>query len=846
MSTLHIVHKRIAKHSTGWTASKKLTKAVSIIGLLMVTSCTDTFMKTKAVNQRALTADLAATADSAGNYSATIDPNSNATQRFKAGAGSVYGAAIALPVGALSIPISITIGEGESLTSSTQQIGLSSDNPATAASSSVSFVPSSAVEAANPFTLSIPISITTSLGLAEAASNENLVVLYKWMAVKAGVTSYEIGLIPRKDITMASGTAQFQTTKFGTFQLVRTAVKVEEKIKKPTDEPPILKADAGNPLVGSWGSCENKSFGQNNGNGGGSGLMDEFGPVELACSRKSSTVPIRINLQPGFSHNFTAEYQAKSITVTRTTPGSVNSLTSTISLSSVQGKETIEFIPPTSGGTTIDYNESILLTAPDGCYFDDQGIIGSRKLRTIAYRNPDFDWTGTIAMAHSNTYTDSSLYNYLVSPGHNLNNNDLISFIYSPPGSSTAQNYVYWVCNADSDKFQISTTSTVSTCSPQNISTSPSSQFPVSFIRPEARIYHGTLRDASTLAKIESTETGIIQNGMTIIFTSVQDSNASSNVKPGIPYYVADTYNGGTPYYFKLSPDNTASRVSSNATNDVTVTFYIATKVTNGGTAMFQTKHIVPEIPYSNGIPLIFTKYFPDGLLNTLPELGKLYPTTANASAVDNPFIGTPGTPGTILDARAGFAALRRADCLPKSYPQMKLVCDGTKHDTSGSNNNQNSDAKRSLGIGPGITPKSQSEFVKFSPNTFIHGNASFFGENCTGGLISRTEETGTYSLGAKNSDSTQAITINMMTLKAAIFPPQAVNNANSISKTAGCGASDWVSAQPKDLNTTECKETPEQSSNNVPKVFRIKDGQLNFQEADGTYKPSKELKRAK
>ena len=83
-----------------------------------------------------------------------------------------------------------------------------------------------------------------------------------------------------------------------------------------------------------------------------------------------------------------------------------------------------------------------------------------------------------------------------------------------------------------------------------------------------------------------------------------------------------------------------------------------------------------------------------------------------------------------------------------------------------------------------------------------------------------------------------------MMTLKAAIFPPQAVNNANSMSKTAGCGASDWVSAQPKDLNTTECKETPEQSSNNVPKVFRIKEGKLNFPEDDGTYKPSKELKR--
>ena len=119
-------------------------------------SCSEDFLKKKTLSKTSSMSELAATADSAGNYTASMDPNSGSTQLLRATSGAVAGSAIAMPSGALSIPISVTIGEGSSLTtsSSTQRMGLSSDNPATAAGPLVSFIASSAVEASSPFTLS--------------------------------------------------------------------------------------------------------------------------------------------------------------------------------------------------------------------------------------------------------------------------------------------------------------------------------------------------------------------------------------------------------------------------------------------------------------------------------------------------------------------------------------------------------------------------------------------------------------------------------------------------------------------------------------------------------------------
>jgi alpha-tubulin suppressor-like RCC1 family protein len=212
---------------------------------LILSGCSDNFMKASVKDQSTLANELSTTKDAAGNYSAALDPGAKTTQTMRASSGSVAGSAIAMPSGALSIAVNVTIGEGASLASSsvTQQIGLSG-NPTTAAGPAVSFVPSSSVEATSPFTLSIPIQASSSLALNEATfDTDNLVIIYNWMSVVNGVPTYSVGLLTRKDLTVGAKAVQFQTTKFGTFQLAVTKTKVTQKIEVPTIEPPVLKSE---------------------------------------------------------------------------------------------------------------------------------------------------------------------------------------------------------------------------------------------------------------------------------------------------------------------------------------------------------------------------------------------------------------------------------------------------------------------------------------------------------------------------------------------------------------------------------------------------------------------------
>lgn len=227
---------------------------------LSFTGCNDKFMKQSARSKTSSVAELAATVDSAGNVTAEFDPNSSSIQVLKLSTGSLAGTAIAIPPGSLAIPVSITVGEGETLASSsfTQDLGLT-DNSITAAGPSVSFIPSTNVEASSPFTLSIPMS-TTTLAFALDSSDDNIVVMYRWMKVENGTTSYDIGIIPGSDVTVSSGKVSFQTTKFGVFQIGKAEKKITERVTKPTIEPPALKGDASNPLVGLWGMCRKVDF----------------------------------------------------------------------------------------------------------------------------------------------------------------------------------------------------------------------------------------------------------------------------------------------------------------------------------------------------------------------------------------------------------------------------------------------------------------------------------------------------------------------------------------------------------------------------------------------------------
>ncbi len=225
---------------------------ISLSGVI-TTACSDSFMKSSIRNKTSGLAALSTTIDEAGNITATIDPNATTTQIMRFDSGALAGSAIAIPPGALSIPVEITVGQGPTLSSADflAEIGLT-NNTVTAAGPSVSFIPSSNVEASNPFTLSLPLSITA---LALVGNNDNLVVMYHWSQVVNGEVTFVKGVIPGEEVVISNNKVTFQTTKFGTFQLARAEKPISSRVSAPTSEGTGTVANAKFPLLGDWGMC---------------------------------------------------------------------------------------------------------------------------------------------------------------------------------------------------------------------------------------------------------------------------------------------------------------------------------------------------------------------------------------------------------------------------------------------------------------------------------------------------------------------------------------------------------------------------------------------------------------
>jgi hypothetical protein len=358
----------------------------------VTSTCSDSFMKEKLKDSTTSAAELATTMDASGNVSATIDPNATSTQMMRASSGAVAGSAIAMPAGALSVPVTITIGQGETLASSdvSQQIGLSS-NTATAAGPAVSFMPSSNVEASSAFTLSIPISSSTSLELQDAPSltRDLTVVMYKWMKVDGTTVSYEMGLLPPAEITIGSKSVSFQTKKFGTFQIATLQQPVTERIKQPTIDPPMMKADSSNPLVGSWSVCESSSSQSNN-------------DRKDTCSITALATPVSSS---GESCEFLTTYEndtSKSYFTFQLGGTSIPSGTRDLKLlrysgsnqwqastKTVSGSDTNITFEMVKSNSNLNNSDALVMIAPDDCYFALSD--GSSKTRTLNYNITDKD-----------------------------------------------------------------------------------------------------------------------------------------------------------------------------------------------------------------------------------------------------------------------------------------------------------------------------------------------------------------------------------------------------------------------------------------------------------------------
>lgn len=659
---------------------------LSGLGLLAsLAACSENFMSEKTIAKTTASTQLAATADAAGNYTAALDPNSTSTQVMRAATGAVAGSAIAMPPGALSIPVSITIGSGETLASSamSQQMGIS-DNAASPAGPAVSFVPSSNVEASSPFTLSIPISTSARLALndVEALSkSEKLVVIFKAITVTNGVTSYSVGMLTRSELTVGSQSVQFQTKRFGTFQLAVTEVKITQKIEKPTDEPPVLKADASNPLVGVWNFCqERETSGYYGGSSGtstsvGATSTTPPGPPPPQNVANRCLVPGSGQIQVSFQGPAAKTMAgADGVPVYLTRGGQ----TATGTVLGVFGGSAASYIsvPGWSPGLFLEPGDVFEVKVGTGCYFRDFNSGVEFKSSSIFYSK----------------HTPPVVRNRI--------------FSFTTPGD--------------------------------------------------------TLSFSSGFAPTANEEF-FFRNTTNIAGASIDVQEKYRFVDQGSGIWKIQNVGTSTFLYFTSASDLTFETVSP--------------------TELACSPHYLGQVQLiCDGTNL----------------------TTANSGS-------SGGTPPT-----------------------------GTSSGSGTSSNSGGGGGTDDLGFKPG-TKYFQQESVKFSNNTFIYSSNNFEGAGCTGRMLSRREETGSYTLGKTTGGGVYPISIKMNTSKAMIFAPENVSFANSNPGSAGCGLNTWKPGEPKDLSNSACADKDEDHS--PPSEVRIEAKRIYFKE-DGGWDDSRSMLR--
>jgi len=154
---------------------------------------------------------------------------SKGTQVLSAPKGSpIEGVSTSFPPGSLAISTEISVGPGANIVdaaSITASLGLASDTTFDQIGASVSIQTSVDMDTAVPFTLALPLP-KTNLHLT---ANQNWAVVYK--ANKVGENSVSIGIIPESAIRFIDGLAKFETSYFGTYQLVVTNRAIKKQVE---------------------------------------------------------------------------------------------------------------------------------------------------------------------------------------------------------------------------------------------------------------------------------------------------------------------------------------------------------------------------------------------------------------------------------------------------------------------------------------------------------------------------------------------------------------------------------------------------------------------------------------
>ena len=162
---------------------------------------------------------LETSATASGGVAARVEINGKDAQQIAASENSaIAGAAVVFPPGSLAIATTIELAPAAPLTTGNlSAVGV--DSTVVASGTPVAITSAEKMDAVNPFTLALPIPSGVGLRL-QGVDPERLSVLYRLERVSTGESV--AGVFTGPQIRIVGGKVEFETSWFGTYQVIVT------------------------------------------------------------------------------------------------------------------------------------------------------------------------------------------------------------------------------------------------------------------------------------------------------------------------------------------------------------------------------------------------------------------------------------------------------------------------------------------------------------------------------------------------------------------------------------------------------------------------------------------------
>lgn len=205
--------------------------------LLLFQSC---FQKKENVLKRRGVVTLA-TEETSESVTATVVGNSSVMQTLQTSeSGTLGGTSISFPPGSLAVDTLLVLKEGATLATSGTAAELGLKTGFTTVGVAVSIQPTTAIDAARPFTISIPLPASSPLHLADAT--DKLIILYK--VNQNDKAQIALGAIAQQDLTIGPRYVSFKTSYFGVYQVAYSDTAIEKGFEVATEGAILTKDQA--------------------------------------------------------------------------------------------------------------------------------------------------------------------------------------------------------------------------------------------------------------------------------------------------------------------------------------------------------------------------------------------------------------------------------------------------------------------------------------------------------------------------------------------------------------------------------------------------------------------------